>query len=69
MVSSVKSNNLQSFTCYIYTRFCSISMGYKKFRGKSGYVDDIFKTDSPGEVPLPPMQDDAPENDDALAAL
>ena len=33
------------------------------------YVDSIFKTDSPGEVPLPPMQDDAPENDDALAAL
>ena len=33
------------------------------------YVDDIFKTDSPGEIPLPPMQDDPAENDDALAAL
>ena len=34
-----------------------------------GYVDSIFKTDSPGELPLPPMQDDAPEGDDALSAL
>ena len=33
------------------------------------YVDDIFKTESSGEVPLPAMQDDAPVNDDALHAL
>ncbi len=33
------------------------------------YVDDIFAVDSPGEIPLPPMQDDPAENDDALAAL
>ena len=33
------------------------------------YVDSIFETNSPGEVPLPPMQDDAPEGDDALSAL
>ena len=34
-----------------------------------GYVNTIFATNSPGEVPLPPMQDDPAENDDALAAL
>ena len=33
------------------------------------YVDSIFETDSPGEIPMPPMQDDPAENDDALAAL
>jgi hypothetical protein len=34
-----------------------------------GYVDAIFKTESTAEIPLPPMQDDAPVNDDVLSAL
>ena len=33
------------------------------------YVSDIFKVESTAEIPLPAMQDDAPVNDDALAAL
>ena len=33
------------------------------------FVDSIFETDWPGEIPLPRMQDDAPEKDDALSAL
>ena len=33
------------------------------------YVSDIFQVESTAEIPLPAMQDDAPVNDDALAAL
>ena len=33
------------------------------------YVDDIFKTESTAEIPLPPMKDDPADGDDALAML
>jgi hypothetical protein len=38
MMSSVKKLNIVKITCYNYTRFCSMPMGYKKFRGKLGYI-------------------------------
>jgi hypothetical protein len=33
------------------------------------YVDDIFKTASTAEIPLPPMKDDPADGDDALSML
>jgi hypothetical protein len=33
------------------------------------YVDDIFKTASTTEIPLPPMKDDPADGDDALSML